>query len=119
MERKFKHVDALSAALDGKQLENVLGFLTDDCIMIAGNGDPVKGKDQIGNVFESFFPAIKSTEHHVTDIFESGNSLVHRGTVTYTRLDHSQLTIPFCDVFKMEGDLIREYNIYIDWSELF
>jgi ketosteroid isomerase-like protein len=119
MERKFKHVDTLSEALDSQQLDKVLELLTDDCIMKAGNGEPVKGKENIGKTFESFFPAVKSIAHDVTDIFESDNSLVHRGTVTYTRLDGSQLTVPFCDVFKMEGTRISEYYIYIDWSELF
>ncbi|MCT4646983.1 MAG: nuclear transport factor 2 family protein [Carboxylicivirga sp.] len=119
MERKYKHLDKLSVALDNKQLNKVLEFLTDDCILKAGNGEPVMGKDNIANTFESFFPAVKSIAHDVKDIFESGNSLVHRGTVTYTRLDGSQLTVPFCDVFKMEGTLISEYYIYIDWSELF
>lgn len=119
MERKYSNIDSLSQALDNKQLDKVLNYLTEDCLLIAGNGEPVKGKENINNLFEGFFPAIKSTAHKVTDIFESGNSLVHRGTVTYTRLDGSQLTVPFCDVFKIEGSLIKEYYIYIDWSELF
>lgn len=119
MERKYKHVDTLSNALDSKNLEKVLEYITDDCVMIAGNGEPVSGKQNIGKVFESFFPAVKSTAHDITDIFETGESLVHRGTVTYTLLDDSQLRVPFCDVFKMKGKLISEYNIYIDWSELF
>ena len=119
MERKFSNVDKISEALDSKNLEKVLEYLTDDCVLIAGNGDPVKGKENISKVFEGFFPAVKSTAHDVTDIFESGESLVYRGTVTYTRLDNSQLTVPFCDVFKIKGDLISEYYIYIDWSELF
>lgn len=119
MERKYSKTDSLSQALDGKQVEKVLEYLTDDCLFVAGNGEPVKGKENIRSVFERFFPAVKSTAHDVTDIFETGNSLVHRGTVTYTRLDDSQLTIPFCDVFKMEGTLIKAYHIYIDWSELF
>ncbi|PXY02008.1 hypothetical protein DF185_04990 [Marinifilum breve] len=119
MERKYKHVDTLSNALDSKNLEKVLEYLSDDCVLIAGNGEAVNGKENIGKVFEGFFPAVKSTAHDVTDIFESGESLVHRGTVTYTRLDNSQLTVPFCDVFKMKDGLISEYYIYIDWSELF
>ncbi|WP_430817424.1 nuclear transport factor 2 family protein [Carboxylicivirga sp. RSCT41] len=119
MERKFKNIDALSEALDAKLLDRVLSFLTEDCLFVAGNGEVVKGKANIRKVFEGFFPAVRSTAHNVSDIFESGNSLVHRGTVTYTRLDGSQLTVPFCDIFKMEGTLINEYYIYIDWSELF
>lgn len=119
MERKFENVDTLSNSLDSKQLAKVLEYLTDDCLLVAGNSEPVKGKENIAKVFEGFFPAVKSIAHNITDIFESGNSLVHRGTVTYTRLNDSQLTVPFCDVFKMEGNLISEYYIYIDWSELF
>ena len=119
MKRKYSHIDTLSNALDSKNLERVLEHLTDGCVLIAGNGEAVNGKENIGKVFEDFFPAVKSTAHNVTDIFESGESLVHRGTVTYTHLDDSQLTVPFCDVFKMKGDLINEYYIYIDWSELF
>ena len=119
MERKYRNTDSLSDALDSKDLEKILEYLTDDCVLVAGNGDPVKGKENISKVFEGFFPAVKSTAHDVTDIFESGESLVHRGTVTYTRLNNSLLTIPFCDVFKMKGDLISEYYIYIDCSELF
>ncbi len=52
-------------------------------------------------------------------MFESDDSLVHRGDVTYTRLDNSVLTVNFCDVFKIRRSLISEYYIYIDWSELF
>lgn len=119
MERNYVHVDALSKALDGKQLEEVLSYLTDDCVFVAGNGEAVIGKENIKQVYEAFFPAVQSTKHDVSDIFEAGDKLVHRGHVTYTRLDGSQLTVPFCDVFKMKGGLIAEYTIYIDWSELF
>ncbi|MCT4638403.1 MAG: nuclear transport factor 2 family protein [Bacteroidales bacterium] len=119
MGRRYGHVDSLSEALDNKQLNRVLAFLTDDCVFVAGNGEPVRGKENIKIVFEEFFQAIKSTAHIVTDMFESDESLVHRGDVTYTRLDNSILTVNFCDVFKMREDLIREYYIYIDWSELF
>jgi limonene-1,2-epoxide hydrolase len=119
MGRRYGHVDSLSEALDNKQLNRVLAFLTDDCVFVAGNGEPVRGKGNIKIVFEEFFQAIKSTAHIVTDMFESDDSLVNRGDVTYTRLDNSVLTVNFCDVFKMRGDLIKEYYIYIDWSELF
>ena len=119
MERKFKNTDTLSTVLDSKQVDKVLDYLTDDCLFVAGNSEPITGKEAIKATLEHFFTATKSTNHQVTDIFESEDSLVHRGTVTYTRLDNTQLTVPFCDVFKMKGKLINEYHIYIDWSELF
>jgi hypothetical protein len=41
------------------------------------------------------------------------------GDVTYTRHDGSALEAKFANVFKMEGDLIKEYNIYVDASDLY
>ncbi|WP_412984614.1 nuclear transport factor 2 family protein [Pontimicrobium sp. IMCC45349] len=119
MTRNYKHIDFLSNHLDNKDSDNVLSLLTDNCLFVAGNNEPITGKEAVKSALEIFFEVVKSTNHQVTDIFESKNSLVHRGKVTYTRLDDSQLTVPFCDVFKMKRNLISEYYIYIDWSELF
>lgn len=119
MKRKHSHIDNLSSLLDNKDSSGVMGFLTDDCLFQAGNNEVIQGKSTIKASMDTFFDAIKTTNHHIEEIFESENTSVHRGKVTYTRLDDSQLTVPFCDVFKMEGTLISEYYIYIDWSELF
>jgi hypothetical protein len=37
----------------------------------------------------------------------------------YTRHDGSALSVPFADVFKMRGELAREYLIYVDASRLY
>lgn len=114
-----KHLDELSIALDNKDIEKVISFLTDDCLFQAGNNEPIQGKELIADTLNNFFDSVISTKHEVGDKFETENSVVHRGRVTYTRLDNSLLTIPFCDVFKMKGTKIAEYYIYINWSELF
>ena len=117
--KTYPFLDTLSPALDAKDTEKVLSLLTDDCLFQAGNTEPVKGKEAIANTLNSFFPSVKKIEHNMTDSFESGTSVVYRGMVTYTRHDDSMLTVPVCDVFKMKGDKVSEYYIYIDWSELF
>jgi len=119
MERKYSNFDYVSKTLDSKDTEAVLAYLTDDCIFQAGNAPVVRGKAAIKNTFDQFYPAVKSIKHEITDIFESGDSVVHRGRVTYTRLDESTLTVPVCDVFKVRNNKIAEYYIYIDWSKLF
>ncbi len=45
--RIYKHMDYLSAALDAKNAEAVLGFLTEDCLFQAGNAPAIRGKEQI------------------------------------------------------------------------
>lgn len=76
------------------------------------------GKEQIGNALDAFFRKVRGISHQLDDRFESGRTAVYRGQVTYTRHDGSTLTVPVCDVFKLEGDKIKEYYIYIDWSDL-
>ena len=119
MSRRFEHIDTLSETLDRQDIDKALEYLTDDCLFTAGNSESIQGKENIKNTLENFFNSVKSTQHNLIDIFESDNSLVHRGKVTYTRLDNTQLTVPFCDVFKIHENKIAEYTIYIDWSELF
>ena len=41
------------------------------------------------------------------------------GRVTYTRHDDSTLQVPFSVILKMQGDLIDEYLIFVDTSELY
>ena len=119
MSRKFAHIDTLSETLDSQDVDKVLEYLTEDCLFTAGNSESIQGKKDIKSTLNSFFDSVKSTRHRLSDIFESDNSLVHRGDVTYTRLDNTKLTVPFCDVFKIRDNKIAEYTIYIDWSELF
>ncbi len=118
-DRKYRKIDQLSKALDAKNIDKVLNYLDKDCIFQAGNQEIIQGKEQIRLLLEGFFKNVNATKHNIKDIFESDTFLVHRGTVTYTRLDHSILSVPFCDVFKMKEEKIIEYTIYIDWSELF
>jgi hypothetical protein len=44
---------------------------------------------------------------------------VCEGLVTYTRLDGSQVIVPFVNVFYLRGDKIARYLIYIDNGPLF
>ena len=47
------------------------------------------------------------------------SGLASHGTVTYTRHDQSRLTVPFATILKLQGDLIQDYLIFSDMSELY
>lgn len=116
---KYTQLDGLSEALDSKNADRVISYLSPDCLFQAGNNPPVRGQKNIRATLEAFFPAVKSIKHDLFDSFSSGNSVIYRGTVVYERLNGTILKVPVCDVFKMEGNKIKEYYIYIDWSALF
>ncbi len=118
-DNEYTQLDSLSQALDNKDVERVLSYLSPECLFQAGNNPPVRGQENIRATLEAFFPSVKSIKHDLYDSFSSGKSVVYRGSVVYERLDGSMLKVPVCDVFKMEGGKIKEYYIYIDWNALF
>jgi len=56
--------------------------------------------------------------HHIQGVWKQSNIMICEGEVTYTRLNGSDLTLPFVDIIRMKGDLIADYRIYMDISSL-
>lgn len=109
----------LFGAIDRKDTTAFVGFLTSDARFRFGNAPVVEGQEAIAEAVEGFFGSIKATGHHLDRVWSDANSVVCQGEVTYIRHDDSELTVPFVDVFLMQGDKIADYLIYIDISELY
>ncbi|MEM8947377.1 MAG: nuclear transport factor 2 family protein [Planctomycetota bacterium] len=111
-------LESFSPAIDTMVTDNVIDFLTEECMLQAGNAERIFGKSAIRAVFDNLYGTIQTIHHQIDDHFSVGDKAVYRGTVTYTRRDGSTLTVPFCDVFRIKDEKICEYFIYIDWHEL-
>jgi uncharacterized protein (TIGR02246 family) len=112
-------VKKLFAAIDSKDADAFVGFLTEDAVFRFGNAAPVSGKAAIREMLVGFFTSIRALRHEVTDAWTLPDVVVAIGQVTYTRHDGSTLSVPFADVFKMQKGLTREYLIYVDASRLY
>ncbi len=109
----------LFAAIDAKDPEAFVGFLTGDALFRFGSAPAVQGRDAICAAVGAFFDSIAGLSHVVNKTLVDGATMVCEGEVTYTRLDGTSVTLPFTDVFEYEGDLIAEYKIYMDVSPLY
>ena len=47
------------------------------------------------------------------------DTIFYKGEVTYTRHDGSTITLPYFNVFGMDGELIKDYQIYMDINPLY
>ena len=110
---------ALFQAIDRKDTEGFVSFLTDDAEFVYANIEPVYGKDDIRKFVDQFFSSIKGLSHEILTQTVEQDRIVVEGTVTYIRNDGSTLQIPFADVFELEGRKIKSYRIYLDSSDLF
>lgn len=111
-------VKNLFQAIDNKDTETFAGFLAEHATFRFGNAPVVTGRANIAAVVDDFFNTVKALSHTVDETWRLPNGVICQGTVTYTRFDDSTLTIPFCNIFRINEDLIEEYLIYADVSPL-
>jgi ketosteroid isomerase-like protein len=110
---------SLLAAIDGKDTETFLEYLSDDALFRFGSAPAVRGSETIRAAVDGFFDTIKGSTHSLTNTLVNGSTLVCEGEVTYQRLNDSKLTLPFVNVFELDGELISDYKIYIDIAPLY
>ena len=106
-------------AIDSKDAQAFVGFLTEDAVFRFGSAPAVRGREAILATVDGFFGTIAACSHDVQKTLSSGPTLVCEGEVTYRRHDGTEITLPFTDVFEYDGDLIAQYKIYIDIGPLY
>ena len=109
----------LFQTIDSKDSVGFVSFLADDASFVFANTEPVRGKEAIREAVANFLSSIKAIRHDILTTLEQPDTVMCHGTIVYTRHDTSQLRVPFANVFKMNGRLIRDYLIYVDISELY
>jgi len=109
----------LFCSIDEKDARAFSQFLADDCSFSFGNLPPVSGKANIESFVSDFFDSIHALSHSLTESWSEADGIICHGSVSYTRHDRSVLTVPFCNIFKLKHDLIREYLIFADTSALY
>lgn len=110
--------DDILSAVDAKDSEAFVGYLTDDATFKWGARPEVVGNDAVKEYVDAFLDMFEGTRHVLHETMETGDTRVCRGEVTYFTKDGREIPTPFCNVFHMEGERIRDYLIYLDPSPL-
>lgn len=109
----------LFAAIDAMDTPGFLDKLTASAVFRFGSSPAVQGREAIGAAVDQFFGTIAGIRHEVTRRIGDGSLLACEGSVTYTRHDASEITLPFANVFELDGDLIGGYRVYVDIGPLY
>jgi limonene-1,2-epoxide hydrolase len=113
-------LQGLFAAIDDKNVDGFLEYLTADASFRFGSAPAAHGSEAIRAAVGGFFETIRGLRHEVSRAMAGDAVLVCEGNVTYTRIDGSEIALPFVDVFEMSGDgLIADYKIYMDIAPLY
>lgn len=112
-------VKSVLNSVDAMDADKFVSFLTDDATFKFANAEAVVGKNNVKQAVAGFFGSISGFSHKILESFDQNGTIVIRGEVTYTRQDKSELTVPFANFFKMNGEKIKDYLIYVDASKLY
>jgi ketosteroid isomerase-like protein len=111
--------ERLFSVIDSGDAAGFVKWLTPDAQFRFGNAPVMIGSQTIGAAVTGFFAAIASSRHQLHGFWGAEGAAGCEGEVTYTRHDGSVVSFPFANVFKLQGDEIASYRIYIDNSTLF
>lgn len=110
---------SLFAAIDAKDTERFLGFLTDEATFRFGSAPAVRGRSAIRAAVDGFFKSIAASHHALSQTVLNNDVMVCEGEVTYTRHDGSEVSLPFANIFELDGGIISAYKIYVDAGPLY
>jgi ketosteroid isomerase-like protein len=116
---KDTFVKNMFSIVDAKDGAALAALLTEKGIFRFANMPGVQGRENITGFLDGFFQSIKGIAHSDIEDWTTDNTRFAIGNVTYTRHDDSILKVPFSVVLRMQGNLIDEYLIFVDTSELY
>ncbi len=109
----------LFASIDAMDTESFLRFVHKDATFRFGSSPAVTGHAEIRAAVEGSFSSFAALQHDLQKLITDGDAVACEGEVTYTRHDGSKITLPFVNVFEIDGELISQYRVYIDIGPLF
>ena len=112
MKELFETVDRMDA-------RGFSEYFTDNARFRFGNWPTLTGPDAIRSSIEDFFANLQGLRHQILDVWEQDDTVVAEVEVVYTREDGSEVQLPAATIARCEGNLMRDYRIYMDINPLF
>jgi ketosteroid isomerase-like protein len=114
-----RDVAAIFADIDAFDPDKFVAHLTPDATFRFANADPVTGRAAVKEAVTGFFSSIAGLTHHILNVYEVGNIAIAQIDVEYRRLDGKSVTVPNADILVFDGDLVRDWQIYIDVTPVY
>lgn len=116
---KSEIVRQMFQAGESMNVENFVKFYTDDAHYQFSNFPVAYGPQGIKDSSVAFLDMVAKVYHHITNMWEVGDTVICEMEVTYIRHDGKVFTLPCCDTIVFKGDKVQELRIYMDISPVF
>lgn len=112
-------VRSVFADIDTLNPDRFVANLAEDVVFRFGNADPIVGRAAVRDAVAQFLASIDGMSHDVLAVYEAGDVAVAKIDVSYTRKDGKVVTVPNADILTYDGDLVRDWQIYIDLTPVY
>lgn len=112
-------VETVFAAVDRQDAAAFAAAFAPDGVFVFGNAEPVVGRAAIAAAVSAFFGALRGLQHEIVDVWQLGDTVITRLTVTYERHNGTAVTLPAATIWRGCRGAITDYRIYADLEPLF
>jgi hypothetical protein len=111
---KSEVIRRLIRLFEAMNVDEALTMFTEDARHRFGNSPPTVGREEMRTAATaSHLEAIKGYRFNIQGLWEFGDVVVCEMEIDYIRVDDSTLTLPCTDVFRMEGNRVKDMRISI------
>lgn len=113
------HARAVCKDIDRMDAVAFASHITPDGTMTFGNAEPMVGREAIIAGVAHFYALINGLSHEIVGCWAADGHIICDFKVTYTRKDGRSVTVPAATIWRMDGDLVADYRIYVDQAPVF
>ncbi len=99
-----------------KNLDELLGFFTDDAVYHNIPMEPARGKAAIRAVINTFLPMAKSVQFKVLKSASAGNVVLNERVDVFDLGGGKTISLPVAGVFEVSGGKIAAWRDYFDMA---
>jgi len=99
-----------------KNVDELLGFFTDDAVYHNIPLEPAKGKAAIRGVINTFLPMAKSLEFKILKTASNGNVVFNERVDVFDLGNGKTISLPVAGVFEVTGSKISAWRDYFDMA---
>ncbi len=108
-----KIVNDFCKCWERRNLDEIMGFFTEDAVYHNIPMPPAKGKDAIRNTISSFLPMASAVEFKILKSLAAGNVVMNE-RVDIFQMGPKRIELPVAGVFEVNGGKIAAWRDYFD-----
>ena len=105
-------LDALLDAFNAHDVDAILTFFTEDCVLDTPRGQRFVGKEEVRKGFQARFDGIPDIVYADARHWTSGERGVSEWTIRGTQATGDPIEVRGCDLFEFSGDKISRKNSF-------